>query len=484
MTAQMLELPEPLNLIGGEWVGATSGRKLDVVSPSDGKVFASIAAGESRDIDRAVTAARHAFEEGEWGTLTALQRGRLLVKVSELITRDAEELAQIESLDTGKPTSQARADMVAAARYFEFYGTAADKVHGEHIPFMSGYDVKVVREPHGVTGHIIPWNYPAQMIGRTLAPALAMGNATVMKPAEEACLSVLKIARLAQEAGIPPGAINIVTGEGHVAGAALSEHPGIDFISFTGSPEVGVIIQTNAARNFIDCTLELGGKSPQIVFEDADLDRVLPTLTGAIVQNGGQTCSAGSRVLVQRSIWDTLIQRLAACFESLTAAPAAQDRELGALISARQRDRVAAFIAEAGSPLIARGKVAPGAPEGGFYVAPALFGPCDPQSKLAQDEVFGPVLAAIPFDDEREAVRIANGTAFGLVAGIWTRDGDRQQRVAKAMRCGQVFINGYGAGGGIELPFGGIRKSGHGREKGLAALHEFSTVKTIVHNHG
>lgn len=480
----MLKLPEPLNLIGGEWVEAKSGKRLDVISPSDGKVFASIAAGDRNDIDAAVVAARRAFEEGEWGKLTAVQRGRVLIKVSELIDRDAEELAQIESLDTGKPISQARADMVAAARYFEFYGAAADKVHGEHIPFMSGYDVKIVREPYGVTGHIIPWNYPAQMVGRTLAPALAMGNSTVLKPAEEACLSVLKIARLAGEAGIPPGAINVVTGEGHIAGAALSEHPGIDFISFTGSPEVGVIIQTNAARNFIGCTLELGGKSPQIVFEDADLDRVLPVLAAAIVQNGGQTCSAGSRVLIQLSIWDTLIQRLASRFEGLTAAPAMQDRDLGALISARQRDRVETFVAEAGIPLIARGKVASEAPASGFYVAPALFGPCDPQSRLAQDEVFGPILAAMPFESEREAIRIANGTEFGLVAGIWTRDGDRQQRVAKALRCGQVFINGYGAGGGIELPFGGTRKSGHGREKGFAALHEFSTIKTIVHNHG
>ena len=481
---QTLRLPEPRNLIGGKWVEAHDGKTLDVISPSDGKVFASIAAGGPSDIDAAISAARHAFEEGEWGRLTAVQRGRVLIRLSELIARDAEELAQIESLDTGKPISQARADMVAAARYFEFYGAAADKVHGEHIPFMSGYDVKVLREPHGVTGHIIPWNYPAQMVGRTLAPALAMGNATVMKPAEEACLTVLKIASLAGEAGIPPGAINIVTGEGHVAGAALSEHRGIDFISFTGSPEVGVIIQTNAARNFIGCTLELGGKSPQIVFEDADMDRVLPILAAAIVQNGGQTCSAGSRALIQRSIWDELVRRLADRFQGLTAAPSAQDADLGALISRRQRERVDRLIAEADAPLIARGRVAADAPPEGFYVAPALFGPCDPESQLGQVEIFGPVLAAIPFEDERDAVRIANGTEFGLVAGVWTRDGDRQQRVAKALRCGQVFINGYGAGGGIELPFGGIRKSGHGREKGFAALHEFSTIKTIVHNHG
>ena len=293
MTAQLPKLPEPLNLIGGKWVKAQSGKTLDVVSPANGKVFASIAASDRQDIDMAVAAARAAFETGEWGRLAAVERGRIMIRIGELITRDAEELAQLESLDTGKPISQARADMVAAARYFEFYGAAADKVHGEHIPFLSGYDVKVVREPYGVTGHISPWNYPAQMVGRTLAPALAMGNATVMKPAEEACLSVLRIARLAEEAGMPAGAINIVTGEGHVAGAALSEHPGIDFISFTGSPEIGVVIQTNAARNFIACTLELGGKSPQIVFEDADLDRVIPVLAAGIVQSQGQFFTQG-----------------------------------------------------------------------------------------------------------------------------------------------------------------------------------------------
>lgn len=460
---------------------------IDVTSPSDGRVIARIARGTATEIDAAVAAARAAFETGPWSTLTAVERGRLLMKLGEAVAQHAEELAEWEAKDTGKPISQARADMVAAARYFEFYGSAADKVHGETIPFMAGYQVQTLHEPYGVTGHIIPWNYPAQMFGRTCAPALAMGNAVVLKPAEEACITPLRICELALEVGFPAGAINVVTGYGHEAGAALSAHPGVDFLSFTGSPEVGVQVQKAAADNFIACTLELGGKSPQIVFADADLDAAIPVLLNAIVQNGGQTCSAGSRALVQRDIYDTVVARLAAGFEKLTAAPWDEDGNLGPLISQKQKARVESFIAAGGThraPLLARGRVSETAPAGGHYVVPALFGPVSEDDPLACDEVFGPVLSVLPFADEADAVRIANATEYGLVAGIWTRDGGRQMRMAKAMRCGQVFLNGYGAGGGIELPFGGVRRSGHGREKGMAALLEFSQLKTVVLNHG
>ncbi len=473
--------------IAGAWQPAASGETIPVLSPSDGAVFAEIAAGGPDDIDRAVAAAREAFDGGEWSKLSAVERGRLLMKLGEKIAGNAETLAAIEARDTGKPMKQARADITAAARYFEFYGAAADKVHGETIPFLSGYQVQTIHEPYGVTGHVIPWNYPAQMFGRTLAPALAMGNAVVLKPAEEACLTPLAIAALSAEVGFPPGALNVVPGYGHVAGAALTTHRGVDFLSFTGSPEVGVLVQTEAAKNHIGCTLELGGKSPQIVFEDADLEAVLPVLAGAIVQNGGQTCSAGSRALIQASIWDEVVGRLTARFAALTAGAHDADLDLGGLISARQRDRVQGYVARAGgadAPIIARGRVSETAAESGFFVAPTLIGPVASDHVLAQEEIFGPVLVCIPFRDEAEAVAIANGTDYGLVAGIWTRDGGRQMRVAKAMRCGQVFINGYGAGGGIELPFGGVRKSGHGREKGFAALYEFAQIKTIVQNHG
>ena len=475
-----LILPEALNLIGGVWRPAAAGREMAMNSPIDGAPFAAIAESGPEDVDAAIAAARAALA-GEWGYLTAAERGRLMLRLARRIEAEAEALARLETRDNGKPIAQSRADMAALARYFEYYGGAADKLHGEVIPFLNGHDARSLREPHGVTGHIIPWNYPVQIFGRSVGAALAMGNATVTKPAEDACLTILRIGELATETGFPPGAINIVTGRGEVAGRALSEHPGVDFISFTGSPEVGLQVQIAAARNHIPCTLELGGKSPQIVFDDADLEAAAPVIVNAIVQNGGQTCSAGSRVLIQRGIWERLTAMLAERFRTVIARPPDEGAVLGPLISARQKARVEAYIDAAGAPLIAQGAVAADAPPGGFYVAPALFGPVDPASPLAQEEVFGPVLAAIPFDTEAEAIAIANGTEYGLAAGIWTRDGDRQARIARAMRCGQVYINAYGAGGGIELPFGGVRKSGHGREKGFVALHEFSRLKTIVH---
>lgn len=472
------------HFIGGEWCGAPE--TIAVVNPSDGATIARIGRGAAGDIDAAVAAAQGALD-GAWGRLTATERGRLLYRLSELVRRDAERLAGLESTDVGKPLSQARADAAACARYFEFYGGAADKVHGDTIPYQDGTTALTFWEPHGVTGHIVPWNYPMQIIGRSVGAALAMGNAAVVKPAEDASLTALALVQLMQETGFPAGAVNVVTGLGEEAGAALAAHPGIGHVSFTGSPEVGTLVQAAAARNTIPVTLELGGKSPQIVFADADLDAAAASVTNAIIQNAGQTCSAGSRVLIEERVYDRFTADLSRRFQALVAGPADRDLHLGPLINEQQKQRVDSYLDLArrdGFPLLAQGSVASNAPQGGFYVPPTLIGEMDPAHALAQEEIFGPVLVAIRIHDEDEAVRIANGTAYGLVAGVWTGDLGRGLRLARRLRSGQVFVNNYGAGGGVELPFGGVKRSGHGREKGFAALHGFASLKTVSIRHG
>ncbi|HEU0202455.1 MAG TPA: aldehyde dehydrogenase family protein [Burkholderiaceae bacterium] len=472
--------------IGGRWMAARDEQTIPVVDPATGATFSEIARGKAHEVDLAVQAARGALS-GAWGRVTATDRGRVLLKISQAVLDHAEELAKLEARDTGKPMSTARNDINVLARYFEFYGGAADKVHGQVIPFMNGYSVTLLREPLGVTAHIIPWNYPAQMLGRTLAPALAMGNATVLKPAEDTSLSALRFAELAAAAGLPEGALNVVTGTGEEAGAALAGHPGINFVTFTGSNEVGTLVQQAAARNAVKCVLELGGKSPQIVFADADLDRALPTVVKAIIQNAGQTCTAGSRLLVQREIYDAFLARVAESFRAVRVGTPEMDLDCGPVMNKAQLARVNRYVANArsaGVPLLAEGRIADGVPSGGYYVRPALFGPVPRDNALAREEVFGPVLAAMPFTDEADAIALANGTDYGLLAAVWTENGGRQQRVAKAVHAGQVFINCYGAGGGVELPFGGTKRSGHGREKGFLTLEEMSTTKTLVHFHG
>ena len=479
-------MEEAKHFIGSEWVAPAGGETIPVLDPSDGQPFTQLARGTAADIEAAVRAARHAFE-GPWGAASAADRGRILYRLSMLVAARHDELAQLEARDTGKPLRQARADAAALARYFEFYAGAADKLHGETLPYQTGYTVFTVREPHGVTGHIVPWNYPMQIFGRSVGAALAAGNACVVKPAEDACLSVLRVAELAAEAGLPAGALNIVTGYGHEAGAALARHAGIDHISFTGSPETGKLVVQMAAENHVPVTLELGGKSPQIVFADADLDAALPVLVSAIVQNAGQTCSAGSRVLIERPIYEPLLDRLGAAFSALRVGPSHADLDCGPLISAKQQQRVWDFLSDAhhdGIGMVAHGEIIHEAPETGFYQAPTLLRDVPAGHRLANEEVFGPVLAAMSFADEDEAVALANGTPYGLVAGIWTRDGARQLRLARRVRSGQVFINNYGAGGGVELPFGGVKHSGHGREKGFEALYGFTVLKTVAIRHG
>ena len=476
----------PLNYIANAFVPSSSGRTIPMIDPSDGQPFDEIQRSNAQDIDAAVRAARQCYD-GVWSKLAAAERSRLLMRLAEKIAEHGEELAALEQRDCGKPTKQARADAIALVRYFEFYAGACDKLHGETIPYQSGYSVFTWREPHGVTGHVVPWNYPMQIFGRCVGGALAAGNVCVVKPSEDACLSLLRVAELAAEAGFPAGAINIVTGYGHEVGDALARHPGIDHISFTGSPKVGTLIQQAAAERHCPVTLELGGKSPQIVFADADLDQAIPAIVNAIVQNAGQTCSAGSRLLVEQSIYEPLLERLATVFEGLRVGPASMDLDLGPLIRATQQQRVWDFLSDAHSadiPIVAQGRVVEEAPETGYYQAPTLLRDVPVQHRLAQEEVFGPVLASMAFRDEEHAVELANATPFGLVAGVWTRDGARQFRMARNVRSGQVFINNYGAGGGVELPFGGVKSSGHGREKGFEALYGFTVLKTVAVRHG
>ena len=470
--------------IAGRWLASSA--TLPVINPSDGSKMAEISRGGASEVDAAVAAGQAAVA-GQWGKTDAVSRGRLLLKLAELIRRDSEKLAKMESEDVGKPMTLARGDVAVCARYFEYYGAAADKVHGDTIPFQNGFSVMTFYEPHGVTAHIVPWNYPLQMTGRSVAPSLAMGNAIVLKPAEDTSLTALSLAKLAEEAGFPPGVFNVVTGLGEEAGAALSAHPGIGHVSFTGSREVGVLIQTAAAKNTIPVTLELGGKSPQVVFSDADFGEASATIVKGITQNAGQTCSAGSRVLIEDNAYHKFTTQLAERFTALRVGSASQDLDLGPVVNETQRARIERYLEIARKdklPVLAEGSFGTNLPEGGYYVKPTLIGDVPPDHPLAQEEIFGPVLVAIRFQDEQDAVRIANGTPYGLAAGVWTSDLGRSLRLAHNIRSGQVFVNNYGAGGGVELPFGGVKGSGHGREKGFEALYAFGALKTVTIKYG
>lgn len=469
-------------LIGGEERPAASGDLFETRDPATGEVIAELAAGGAEDVDAAVRAARKAFDGGGDWWLPAT-RVRVLNRVAVLIREREDALTAMESRDTGKPISQARADVAAAARYFEFYAGAADKLDGRAIPLGPGFVDYTIREPWGVCAVIIPWNYPLQIAGRSVAASLAAGNAVVLKPAREAPLTPVEIGRICLEAGVPPGWLNVLTGSGDAVGMPLVTHPKVNHVSFTGSASVGTVIGEACARLIRPVVMELGGKSPNVVFADADLDRAMPFLIRSIVQNAGQTCSAGARLLVHRSIHEGLVERVAERMRSLRIGPGAEDPDLGPLISEEQRKGVLRLAGQAeadGARLVTGGR----APEEerlarGYFIEATLFDDVAPTAGIFQEEVFGPVLVAAAFDDEEEAVALANATDYGLVAAVWTNDLGRAHRVARRIRAGQVFVNTYGAGGGIELPFGGYGRSGHGRGKGLEGILEYTQVKNV-----
>jgi aldehyde dehydrogenase (NAD+)/betaine-aldehyde dehydrogenase len=477
MGTDVLSVP---GVVGGEEI--TGDDRFVDLDPSTGEPWAQVARLGAPEVDRAVAAARDAFDS-RVRRQSAEARSGLLLGLAGLIRRDAARLAELESRDVGKPLRQAAADVSVTARYFEFYAGVLRALHGETLPPSDGVVAFTRREPFGVTAHITPWNYPLQMLARTVAPALAAGNCCVLKPAEDSPVTAVEIARLAGEAGFPAGMFNVVPGLGTEAGAALAGHPGIDHVSFTGSRPVGTSIATAAAVNVVPVVLELGGKSPNVVFADADLDHAAPLIVNAITQNCGQTCSAGSRVLVHEDVHDELVDRVRARFEAMSIGRGLDDPDLGPLINAKQRDRVATMVerARADAELVTGGRAPEGdALAGGFFFAPTLFDRVPVESEIGQEEVFGPVLAVSTFTDEDQAVAMANATDYGLVAAVWTRDVGRAHRVAEAVRAGQVFVNTYGAAGGIELPFGGWKRSGYGREKGVEGLVGYTQTKTVV----
>ncbi|TDT34215.1 aldehyde dehydrogenase family protein [Naumannella halotolerans] len=449
------------------------------IDPATGQAFAEVVEMDAEQIAAVVDAAAAAYRTShEWRF--PVNRAQALRRLRELLAEHAEELARTETRDTGKPLAQARADVAVSTRYLDFYAGACDKLEGRSIPLGPETVDFTVREPWGVCGQIIPWNYPLQMITRVAAPALAGGNAVVLKPSELASQTPLRWAELAVQAGIPEGMVGIVTGHGQ-AGAALVQHPEIAHVTFVGSAATGTIVAKAAAERLVPVELELGGKSPNVVFADADLERVVPAVVKALIQNAGQSCSAGSRLLVQREIHDELVTRVAAAFAGLSIGPGLEDPDLGPVVAPQQLQRALSMIetARTDGARVVTGGGAPEAFPDRWYVEPTLITEVTPDMEIFTEEVFGPVLAVTAFDDEAAAVTLANDSPYGLVAGVWTSDLSTAHRVAGAIRAGQVFVNTYGVAGGVEIPFGGMKRSGYGRGKGMDAIWAYTQVKNI-----
>jgi aldehyde dehydrogenase (NAD+) len=478
---EFLQKPHQL-LIDAHRVPSYSGRTFKSINPATEEVIATIAEGNEADVDRAVAAARRAFE-GPWRTMRAAERGHLLLKWAELLKRHADEIIEIESLDGGKPISATtRQDFPAAIDTLTYYAGWADKISGDVVPTRDDALTYTVREPVGVVAAIVPWNFPLMIGMWKLAPALACGCTVVMKPAELTSLSALRIGELALEAGIPPGVFNIVTGPGRVVGDALVNHPDVDKVTFTGSPGVGRGIMKGAASNFKRVSLELGGKSANVIFDDANLDAAAKAAAAGIFFNAGQVCSAGSRVLVQEGAYDEIVERLAARAKSLRMGDLLdRNTSLGPVISEKQMKSILDYVdigQKEGASLVTGGERIG---KRGYFISPAVFAGVRHEMRISQEEIFGPVVSVIKFKDEADALRIANGTAYSLAAGVWSRDMGRVQRFAKRARAGTVWINTYGYTD-VRLPWGGERDSGLGREHGTAAIENFTEPKAIWMN--
>jgi aldehyde dehydrogenase (NAD+) len=471
--------------INGEWVDSVSGKTFDTLNPATEEILTSVAEGDKADIDLAVAAARKAFEEGPWKKTDARDRGKVLLKIMELIDKNREELALLETLDNGKPISETtNADLPLVIDCFLYYAGWADKIHGETIPVRGEFFNYTLREPVGVVGQIIPWNFPLLMAAWKIAPALACGNTVVLKPAEQTPLTALRLGEICQEAGLPDGVLNIVQGYGPTAGAALAEHMDVDKIAFTGAHTTGRIIMQAASKNLKRISLELGGKSPNIVFADSDIDSAVAGAMTGIFLNQGEICCAGSRLFLEKSIHEEFVDKLSNKAANIRVGnPEDAGTEMGAQVSKEQFDKILGYIdtgKQEGAKLVTGGERCG---ERGFFIRPTIFDAVDNNMKIAREEIFGPVVSAIPFDDVSEVVRQGNLSIYGLAAAVWTRDIKKAHRLARELKAGTVWINTYHTFDAAS-PFGGFKQSGFGRELGVHALELYTQVKSVWINLG